>query len=162
MQLSVPPPKTAEFVPLSHAFPPGSNNLNDLKGVTIYGHLIRRFGLCSMDFLVVRLIISLPFSASKARLAVRLSTGPHAIILTEALAQSKLGYEYQERQRATGDREIDRGGFNIIGSRAQRAAGSLCAAEVRFSTPSPLDAAMHAVSINKNAGHPQARASRPP
>jgi hypothetical protein len=60
--------------------------LNDLKGVTIYGHLIRRFGLCSTDFLAVRLTISLPFSASKARLAVRLSTHPrcnrtHAIII---------------------------------------------------------------------------------
>ena len=42
--------------------------------------------------------------------------------MTEALTQSKLGCEYQERQRATGDREIDRGGFN----RAQRAAGSVC------------------------------------
>ena len=36
--------------------------------------------------------------------------------MTEALTQSKLGCEYQERQRATGEREIDRGGFNIPGS----------------------------------------------
>jgi len=50
--------------------------LNDLKSVTTYGHLMRRFGLCSIDFLAVRLTISLPFSAVRLKYLPKMQPDP--------------------------------------------------------------------------------------